>query len=107
MQNKTVFLAIMLASHTRFSSCASSLYNCTTVQELPSFYKGCCATFIDSVPSVEHPVPSLALCSEHDKGSILLHKEHRFVIVTNWSSVAMCQGYEGGGGEGCSEYFFL
>jgi len=32
MQNKTVFLCIMLASHTRSSSCASSLYNCTTVQ---------------------------------------------------------------------------
>jgi len=83
-----VFLSVMLASHTRFGFCAISL----TVQELASFYKSYCVTFIDSVPALEHPVASLPSCSEHDKGPILLHKEHRFVIVTNWSSVAMCQG---------------
>ena len=83
-----VFLCIKLASHTGSSFCASSL----TVQELASLYKSCCATFINCVPALEHPVASLPLCSEHDKGPILLHKEHRFVIVTNWSSVAMCQG---------------
>jgi hypothetical protein len=63
----------------------------TTVQEQASFYKGCLPRLL-TVPALEHPVASLPLCSEHDKGSILLHKEHRFVIVTNWSSVAMCQG---------------
>ena len=83
-----VFLCIKLASHTRFSFCASSL----AVLELASFYKSCFATFINSVAALEHPVASLPLCSEHDKGPILLHKEHRLVIVTNWSSVAMCQG---------------
>jgi hypothetical protein len=88
MQKKMVCLCIMLASHTRFSLCASSVI----LQELSSLYKSCYATFINSIPAFEHPVDSLALSSEDDKGSILLHKARRFVIVTNWSSVAMCQG---------------